>query len=204
MNRIKNVLNEGSPYSFIIRFLSFFLFLYFFFPFYRGLIAPGGTFYSSFLEENFNIVTGFTKVLTHSAKLILQVAGYDVILRDYHSLRIGYSRGISVNPSCLGWAVMSFWTAFVFANDGTVKHKAKWASLGITVIVLLNIIRIALIALANHLKWSTITSLDHHMTFNIASYACIIILVAVYIRIQKKYERTYIATKQTARLLSTI
>ncbi len=204
MNRIKHLLNEDSPYSFIIRFLSFFLVLYFFFPFYRGLIAPGGTLYSSFLEKNFNIVSGFTKVLTNSAKLILQSAGYDVVQRDYHSLRIGYSRGISVNPSCLGWAVMSFWMAFVFSNDGTSKHKAKWVTFGITLIVLLNITRIALIALANHLNWATITSLDHHMTFNIASYACIIILVAFYIRIQKKYERTYIAAKQTGRMLSTI
>lgn len=204
MNRIKNLIDTNSPYSFIIRFLFFFLALYYFFPFYRGVIGPGGKLYSSFLEHNLNLITAFTKFLTGSAKVLLDIAGYDTVQKNYHSLKIGYSRGISVNPSCLGWGVMSFWAAFVLADKGSARHKAKWAVGGITLIVLLNITRIALIALANHLNWSPITSLDHHMTFNIASYACIIMLVAVYIRMQKKYERTYISSEQTERKLSTV
>lgn len=198
------MLNHKSPYLFLIRFVTSFFGLYLFFPMYRGVIGPGGKVYSSFLESHFNIITGLTRVLTGSAKLLLEAAGYQLYQHDYHSLKIGYSKGIVVNPSCLGWAVMSFWVAFVFANRGTRKHKIKWMAFGIISIVLLNITRIALIIIANHLNWAPITSLDHHQTFNVASYVCIIILISWYLRMQKKYERIELAGKQEGDTLSAI
>lgn len=198
------MLNSKSPYLFFVRFLGCFFILYLFFPAYRGIIGPGGTMYSPFLENHFNIITGFTRFLTSAAKLILETAGYHLYQKDYHSLRIDYSRGISVNPSCLGWAVMSFWVAFVFGNNGTPKHRLKWMATGVLSIVLLNISRIALITIANHLNWSPITSLDHHQTFNVASYVCIIILMWWYIRMQKKHERINFEREQTGHRLSTI
>ncbi|MCW3109753.1 MAG: hypothetical protein JWQ09_4259 [Segetibacter sp.] len=204
LNSVKKLLNRKSPYLFLIRFLTCFFILYLFFPMYRGIIGPGGKIYSSFLESHFNIVTGFTRLLTSSAKLLLEAAGYHLYQNDYHSLKIGYSKGIIVNPSCLGWAVMSFWVAFVFANNGTLKHKLKWMACGIVSIILLNITRIALITIANHLNWAPITSLDHHQTFNVASYVCIIILIWWYLRMQKKYERIDFEGKQAGHTLSAI
>ena len=198
------MLNKKSPYLFFIRFLVSFFILYFFFPAYRGLIGQGGKMYSSYLESHFNLIIGFTKFLTVTAKAILQMAGYEVFQKNYHTIRISNARGINVNPSCLGWAVMSFWVAFVFANTGSIKHKAQWMLIGVVSIVLLNITRIILITIANHLSWASITSLDHHQTFNVASYVCIIILILWYIRIQNKYERTHFAAKRTRHTLSTI
>jgi exosortase/archaeosortase family protein len=176
--------------------LTCFFILYYFFPIYRGVIGEGGVFYSSFLERHFNIITGFTKILTGSAKTLIELLGFEIYQKDYHSLKIGYSRGISVNPSCLGWAVMSFWVAFVFANIGSVPHKLKWMLIGTVSIITLNVFRIVLITIANHLNWASVTSLDHHQSFNAASYVCIIILMGCYIRMQKKYERTNIAREQ--------
>lgn len=190
------LLHTNSPYLFFIKFLSCFLILYFFFPFYRGITGKGGKIYSAFLDDHFNIIKGLTGFLTGAAKWILEVLGYPVLQPDYHTLRIGYSGGINVNPACLGWGVMSFWTAFVFANNGTWKHKLKWIVLGLLFIFVLNISRIALIALAAHLRWKTITSFDHHQTFNIFSYGCIFILMYWYIRIQKKYEEIKLKGKR--------
>ena len=198
---MEKILNKKTPYFFFIRFFACFFILYLFFPFYRGVIGPGGKIYSSYLESHFNIITSFTRLLTSSAKLFLEAAGYDIYQKNYNSLRIGYSKGVHVNPSCLGWAVMSFWVAFVFANTGSVKHKVKWMLTGLVSIILLNITRIALITVANHLRWAPLTSLDHHTTFNLASYVCIIILIMRYIRIQKKYERTDFAAKRTGHTL---
>ncbi|MCW3114283.1 MAG: hypothetical protein JWR18_2679 [Segetibacter sp.] len=189
--------HKNSPYLFIIKFLLSFFILYYFFPFYRGVIGPGGNLYSSFIDTHFNLIVSFTKFLTMSAKLLLEAAGYDLFQQDYSTIRIGHSKGVHVNPSCLGWAVMSFWVAFVFANTGSKKHKLKWMIIGVFSIVLLNITRIALITISNHLTWAAITSLDHHQTFNVASYVCIIIFISCYIRVQKKYERTHLAAKQT-------
>jgi len=181
--------------------------LYFFFPFYRGLTGVGGTLYSPFLDNHLNLVRGITRFLTFSARSLLEMLGYDVFQKDYRSLRIDYSRGIVVNPSCLGWAVMSFWVAFVFANNGTWKHRTKWIIVGISSICIVNVTRIALIALANHLHWKTITSLTHenlHDSFNIFSYGCIFILMFIYVRVQKKYEGVDFKREQESHTLSPI
>ena len=188
MNAARKLLDKKSPYLFFIKYLLCFLGLYLFFPFYQGVTGPGGRIYSSFLDKHFNLVRSFTSFLTGSARLVLEALHYSARQINYHTIRIGYSRGISVNPSCLGWAVMSFWVAFVFANNGSLKHKLKWMLTGVVAIILLNIIRIALIALANHSDWKMITSLDSHTTFNIFSYGIIFILMYVYTRVQKKYE----------------
>ncbi|MCW3079593.1 MAG: hypothetical protein JWR87_1023 [Segetibacter sp.] len=189
MNFIKSILNKNPAYFFLLKFLFTFFTLYFFFPFYRGVIAPGGQIYFPYFESHFNLVTSLTSFLTCSAKFLLEAAGFDIFQNNYQSLRIGYSKGVTVNPSCLGWAVMSFWVAFVFANKGALQYKLKWMTFGLVAVFLLNITRIALIAVANHLNWQPITSLDHHQTFNVASYVCIAILIGWYISVQKKYER---------------
>ncbi|GEO07630.1 hypothetical protein SAE01_01260 [Segetibacter aerophilus] len=147
--------------------------------------------YSPYFESHFNIITSLTRLLTTSANYVLEGVGFETIQKDYHSIKIGYSKGITVNPSCLGWAVMSFWVAFVSANKGSLSYKLKWVLFGLTSVILLNIIRIALIAVANHANWRTITSLDHHQTFNVASYVCIAILIGGYVNVQKKYERIH-------------
>lgn len=189
MPDFNNVKRQSSPYLFFVRFIVLFAILFYFFQFYWGITGLGGRIYSSFLAEHFNIINGFSHFLAKSAGLLLNVFGYDTFQRQFNTLRIGTSRGVIVNPSCLGWAVLSFWMSFIYANNGSFMHKTKWMLFGGGAIILINILRIALIALANHLKWEVITSLDHHQTFNIASYCFIFILMFSYLTFQKKYER---------------
>lgn len=196
--------SKASPYLFFIKFLLSFFILYLFFPFYWGLTGIGGTLYSPFLDHHLNVIKGLTVFLTGCAKYILEALHYTVKQPNYYTLRIGYSRGINVNPSCLGWGVMSFWVAFVFANYGSLKHKLKWTLLGITSICILNITRIVLIAVASHLHWKTITSLDHHQTFNVFSYGCIFIFMYLYISFQKKYEENLIQHQQQNKKITTV
>lgn len=193
---------KNSPYLFFIKFLGCFFILYGFFPFYWGITGKGGKIYSAFLDNHFNIIKGLTGFLTGAAKGVLESLNYTVHQSNYHTLRISYSGGISINPTCLGWAVMSFWVAFVFANNGGWKHKVKWMIAGVASVCILNITRIALIALAAHLRLKTIILLDHHQTFNIFSYGCIFILMYLYIRVQKKYEGTKLKRKKEKKSLS--
>ncbi len=151
--------------------------------------------YSPFLDAHLNIIKWLTGFLTGAARFFLEALNYTVYQKNYSSLRLGHTGGINVNPTCLGWGVMSFWVAFVFANSGGLKHKFKWMLIGIVSICILNITRIILIALATHLHWQTISSLDHHLTFNIFSYGCIFILMYWYTSNQKKYERINIKEK---------
>lgn len=184
-------IDKKTPYSFVIRFLGFFLLIYSIFPLYRGLVGPGGYVYSTFFDHYLNLIRGFTFILVQPAKAVLLLFDYEVVERNYHSLRIIGSPGISVNPSCLGWGVMCFWAAFIYANKGTLSHKWKWAIIGLSAIALLNISRIIFILLASHYRWPAITSLDYHQSFNLASYICIAILVLFYLRVQRKYDIRY-------------
>lgn len=194
---LKSLTDKNSPYLFLIKFLVSFFILYLFFPFYRGITGAGGKIYSPFLDHHVNIIRWFTGFLTGAARFILEALHYPVYQKDYHSLRIGYAGGVNVNPSCLGWGVMSFWVAFVYANPGAWKHKLRWIMIGIASVCILNITRIVLIVLAIHWRWHTITALDHHQTFNIFSYGCIFILIYWYIRFQKKYEGAMYKRKKT-------
>lgn len=204
MLNLRKILAKSSPYLFFIKFLCSFFILYGFFPFYRGITGKGGILYSPFLNDHFNIIKGLTSFLTGAAKSILEALHYTVNQPNYHTLRIGYIRGVSVNPSCLGWGVMSFWIAFVFANNGGPKHKFKWMLFGVISIGILNITRIVLIAIASHLQWKTITSLDNHQVFNVFSYACIFILMYLYTRTQKKYDRLDFKRKHEKNSLTTV
>lgn len=197
MGLIKKVFDKKSPYLFFIKFLLCFCILYLFFPFYWGLTGKGGTLYSAFLDDHFNIIKQLTVFLTGAAKWLLTSLNYTVYKPNYHTLLIGNFGGVSLNPDCLGWAVMSFWVAFVYANSGSFIHKFKWMLIGLISISLINIIRIALIAVATHLRWKTLTSLDHHQTFNVFSYGCIFIIMYWYIKIQKKQETFDLARKQS-------
>lgn len=181
---------KREPYLFFIKFLLCFFFLYFVFQFFWGVTGVGGRFYSSFIDNHFNIIKGFTGFLTKAAKVFLAALNYNAFQKDFHSLRIGSTGGVNVNPSCLGWGVMSFWFAFVYANNGSWKHKLKWIFGGLISICVLNIMRIALITLALHLRLKTFTSLNHHSTFNIISYCLVFVLIYRYLQHQKKYEES--------------
>lgn len=186
--KLPQLLRKNSPYLFFIKFLLAFLVLYTFFYFLWGVTGKGGKMYSSFFDNYFNIIKSLSSFLTISAKFILNIFNYNVNQINYHTLRIDFSRGISVNPDCLGWGIMSFWVAFVFANAGGWIHKIKWMLIGISSVIILNISRIAIIAVSNYHGWKTITSLDHHQTFNVVSYGCIFLLMFLYVKVQKKYE----------------
>jgi len=188
MTASKKLINTLTPYSFVIKFVFLFLFLYALFPFMRGITAPGGEMYFSFADTYLNVVRGLTTFLTSAAKGVLEMLQYHTNQRDYQTLRIESSRGVIINPTCLGWGVMSFWVAFVVANKGAWQHKLKWLAIGLGSILLLNIMRVAIIALANHLQWEAITSLDQHLFFNILSYCIIILMVIWFVTVQKKYE----------------
>ena len=201
---LNKLFHKKSPYLFCIKFLLVFFILYLFFPFYRGITGVGGKMYSPFLDSHFNIIRGFTGFLTGASRFILEALHYHVYQKDFHSIRIDSSRGINVNPSCLGWGVMSFWVAFVFANDGVWQHKLKWMFSGLFFICALNITRIVFITLAIHSRWRTVVSLDHHTIFNILSYGCIFILMYWYTYMQKKYEGTVYKQAQQINKISTV
>jgi exosortase/archaeosortase family protein len=119
----------------------------------------------------------------------LYLFGYDSTLHQTYYLTISGGKGVKVVYSCLGIGLFSFWTSFVYANRLRLKEKLRWIVIGLSVIFLLNVIRIALLVLSVNLHWPPLLSLDHHTLFNIAAYTAIFIMMYFFDKSQRKYRQ---------------
>ena len=178
-------MSKGSSFN-ILRFLLVFFVLKFTFNAYIGILSPGGKVYSPFLQHYANLPAWFTYLICKCAKGLLQLGGYSVYQKAMNNVTISGSRGINIIWACLGFGVMSFWTAFVWAHTATRRYKCKWTVIGILLITGINIIRIALIALGFHHNWKAFNAIEPHFAFNVVSYIAIILLTAWFIIRYKK------------------
>lgn len=178
---------KGAYFN-IARFLLIFLIIHFLFYAYIGILSPSGKTYSPFLNRYANIPAWFTYFICKSAKGLLQLMGYSVYQKAANNVTISGSRGINIIWACLGFGVMSFWTAFIAAHKATIKYKSKWIAIGILLITGINILRIALIALGFHHNWKAFNAIEPHFAFNVVSYIAIIALTVWFVF---NYRKTY-------------
>lgn len=160
----------------ILRFLIVFLALTFLCYCYIGIISPGGKTYSSSLDQYANFPAWLTYFICKCAKGLLELIGYNVYQKKPNNITIHGSRGVNIIWACLGFGVMSFWVAFVVAHYAKWLYKLKWVLAGIALITGINILRIALIALALHSDWKAFIAVEPHFAFNVVSYIAIILL----------------------------
>lgn len=150
-----------------------------------GLSTPEN-FYNHFVATYLNFIDPLRFSLLFGSKQLLWSMGYSTFLRDQFTLVMQTGEGVRLVYSCIGYGVMSFWGAFIFANKGTTKRKILWVLGGLSALWLINVIRIALILLAEHNHWSIPLGWDHHTWFNIFAYALIFAMIYYYDRSVKK------------------
>ena len=182
MNNSKNR-NINPAAIFIVRFLGLFALLYGFYIFYLSITSPGGKLYIPFLNEHLNFISGLRHVLIQSSSAILNLFGYQTKTNSTQMLVIGHNI-ILVGYDCLGFGIMSFFTAFVLAYPGRLKPKLYFYFIGLIGIQVLNLLRFMLLAL--YWKHSTVYISDHHTIYNMVTYLLIGISVYFYTRYQSK------------------
>lgn len=175
---------------YLLKFAGAFCLLYYGTLAVEGLAAPEGKFYSAFVEHYLNYVSWLRASLTYGTKGLLTLFGYTIDIVSPVYLRVRYGLGVHMGYDCLGYGVMSFWLAFVFANTAGWKMKLKWMVLGSFVLWLINVLRISLLLVATNKKWPMPLGLDHHTWFNIVSYAAIFSMIWIFDRALKKANRT--------------
>ena len=84
--------------------------------------------------------------------------------------------------ACLGIGVMSFWLAFVVANKGSIGKKMIWILGGMLCIWVINVVRIAMVLMANNEKMQIPFHMDNHTFFDILAYIAIFVLIFLYDR----------------------
>jgi exosortase/archaeosortase family protein len=170
--------------TFVIKFLGLFAFIYGFYVLYLAIISPGGKLYSVFLDEHLNFVSWLRYVLIESSAAILNILGYQTKTNVYQMLVVGHNV-VHIGYDCLGFGVMSFFTAFVIAYPGVLKTKLYFWGIGLLVIQFLNLLRFVILSLYWRPTKNVYIS-DHHTIFNIIVYMIIAISLYFYTRYQDK------------------
>ena len=168
---------------FIIRFLGLFILLYGFYIFYLSIVSPGGL-YVAFLDDHLNFINALRYILIGCSAHILNLLGYVTKTTDIQMLVVGHNI-VHIGYDCLGFGVMSFFTAFVITYPGILKPKLYFWIIGLIVIQMINLARFVILSLywrpGAHVYMS-----DHHTIFNLVVYIIIGISLYFYIRYQDK------------------
>lgn len=174
---------KNPIFRFIAKFTILSLFFYYGVYGYIGITSPGGA-YSPFLDKYLNFIDWFRTFLLTGSHYITEIAGYHSHIRDKFSLQVIGGHTIQVVYSCLGTALIGVWFAFVIAYPSILKKKLIWILTGFILISLMNMIRLAGLAIVA--SKVNLNFIDHHTYFNIAVYICIIIMIYFYTREKKK------------------
>ena len=82
---------------------------------------------------------------------------------------------VSVGAACNGLVLYVLFAGFVLAYPGSVRRKAWFIPFGIGVVYLLNVARVAALALNHTYSYHTL-DFNHHYTFTFVAYAAILSL----------------------------
>lgn len=173
--------NKKDLLIFITKFIICFCILYFGTLAIIGLSSPE-SYYSPFIAKHLNYIDWLRSTYLHTCKAVLSLFNYQSTITDKYTLRINHANAIRMVFTCIGYGVMSFWTAFIIANNGTIKNKILWIFAGLLMIWCINTLRITMVLIANYKHWSYPLGFDHHTWFNIVSYLFIFLLIYLYDR----------------------
>ncbi|TDG35283.1 hypothetical protein EZJ43_14395 [Pedobacter changchengzhani] len=181
----KKVANQKA-----IQFVASLLILYFFFSqsnlFMNSVMSPGSRFYNLYIATNLDYIQALKSALIKPAASIIKAFGFYVVYNN-EDVMVVNGPWLRINYSCLGFGVMSFLAAFVFAFPATWKSTFKMLVLGVIAIYILNVLRIAgLGILLGFFKSQRHNFTYHHEIFNVLVYICIFIMLFMWIKKKRK------------------
>lgn len=161
------------------RFLILFAVLYgVFYAFnyaYTGLTAPGGS-YWPWLDEHLDYISALRSFTLHGASWMLSLFGYDNYVYEIYLRVIGMNT-VRMVYSCIGLNIIALWWAFIISFPQPVKRKIVYFISGTVIFILLNMIRVALVAIAPRDPRILNMEVDHHDIFNVIVYGIIILVI---------------------------
>lgn len=170
-----------------LKFIVSLLILYLIFSqgnlFMNSVMSPGSRFYNGYIADNLNYIQALKTALIKPSVWLIKLSGFYAI-HNQQDVMVISGPLLRINYSCLGLGVMSFLAAFVLSFPASWKETLKMLVVGVVVIYVLNICRIAGLGILFGTFSSSRSYFDyHHEIFNIIVY--IIIFIMLYIWIQK-------------------
>lgn len=129
---------------------------------YEGFVAPDGRLDSYLSEQVAQGGAGLLRALGFAAHA---AAGSSLLYMD------GLP-AVVVGAACDGLALYALFAGFVLAYPGPARVRLWFIPLGIGSLFLLNVLRVAALALNHHYAHRSV-EFNHHYTFNFVVYGCI-------------------------------
>lgn len=168
---MKNLRKKHPVIAYLLIFLGLFGCLFYGTEMVIGLSAPGNH-YNAFVARYLDFIAPFRQSLLQGATTLLSLLGFKAAYKgDVIILQGG--EGVRMSYSCLGYGVLSFWIAFVWANRCSMQRKLRWVLGGCFLLWAINILRVSLLVLAVNKNWSIPFGWDHHTCFNLVAYGLI-------------------------------
>ncbi|MGI4887399.1 MAG: exosortase X [Janthinobacterium lividum] len=92
-------------------------------------------------------------------------------------VRMAGQPAVLVGDPCNGLVLYALFAGFVLAYPDNGRRRGWFIALGITALYLVNVARVAVLAL-NHTYWYHTVDFNHHYTFTFVAYAAILALWA--------------------------
>ncbi len=171
---------------YVLRFLLFFAVFYYGSYAVIGVSAPGGKYYSEGIARYANYPAWLRTALLQASAGSLRMLGHETVVEQPYKVRIRNGRGVKVVYSCLGIGLLSFWLAFILANETTIRRRLLFGAGGMLGIFLINVGRMVMLVLAANGYWRWRTDADHHTLFNIACYVLILSMMLLFDRSERR------------------
>ncbi|MCX6209914.1 MAG: hypothetical protein NTZ59_10595 [Bacteroidetes bacterium] len=177
--------NKYPEVLFITKFLLLFLFLYFGTEFCIGITSPGNH-YSKFCDDYLNYINWLRVSILSTSEGLSNLLGYKAV--KLNNITIEGFNGFRVNMvySCIGYGILSFWTAFVITYPSTIKQKMVWLFSGLLSLWFVNVLRVLLLLILINKTKNVETFPQHHLAYNIATYIIVFVMIYFFTRNKKQ------------------
>lgn len=133
--------------------------------------------YKQWLAHDGRLDTVLCENISSSSVAVLRVLGFGATV-DAHIPTLVLMAGeqsVVVGPACNGLVLYALFAGFILAFPGPWLRKVWFIPAGIVLIWLLNVLRVAALAI-NHSYSHQTVDFNHHYTFTFVVYSCIFML----------------------------
>lgn len=139
------------------------------------------------INPNFDSLTYFSKVLSKQSNSILEFFGFSTSTEINGKMVVSkileykYSHGVWIGEPCNGIKIFGLFAIFILCFKGNIKNKVWFITLGIVIIHILNIIRIAILSYIAAVN-PILLNFNHNITFQVLIYGAMFVLWFLWIK----------------------
>ena len=138
------------------------------------------------ISSDFDSLSYFSIILSKQSNFILEIFGF-ITKTEIHGehivakiLNYKYTHGVWIGEPCNGIKIFGLFSIFIMCFKGSIKNKLWFIPLGVLILHLLNIIRIAILTYiaAINPNW---LNFNHNITFQLIIYGAMLFLWLLWI-----------------------